>query len=361
MNRFASLALAVLILAFFALPALAGTKGDYKPEYKLSVVPGPTSGWGLSATYFADLVAQRTEGRIVIKPYFGSQLLAGKQTSEFLMVRNGAIDFALASTINWSPQVKELNLTALPFMLAAEPDRYKALDAIETGASGKMMIEAIEGKGVKIIGWGENGFRELTNSKRPVSAPEDMKDLKIRVVGSPIFIDTFRALGANPVNMNWAEATTGFQQGVVDGQENPVNGICIPVKIWTYHTYLTDWNYIVDPLLLGVNPKVWSSFSPEDQQILLECAQLAERYGKAIARVGMDNGESLAYLQEIGMAPEVADPFAFLAEKGMTVIRLTPEQSKAFHDATAPVRANWIPQIGEGLVQAAEADMASVR
>jgi tripartite ATP-independent transporter DctP family solute receptor len=357
MKKALQVAIALLVLALSSMPAVAG----YKEEYKLSVVPGATSGWGLSATYFADLVAKKTDGRIVIKPYFSSQLLAGKQTSEFLMVRNGAIDFALASTINWSPQIKELNLPALPFMLAMEPDRYKALDAIEAGKAGKMMISAIEKKGVKIIGWGENGFRELTNSKRAVATPADLKDLKIRVVGSPIFIDAFKELGANPVNMNWAEATTGFQQGVVDGQENPVNGICIPVKIWNYHTYLTNWHYLIDPLLLGVNPKVWASFSPEDQKILLESAAEAALYSKAIARIGMDNGESLAYLKSINMVPEIADPFGFLTGNGMTVIQLTPEQTKAFYDATAPVRERWVPQIGEDLVKAAEADMASVR
>ena len=87
--------------------------------------------------------------------------------------------------------------------------------------------------------------------------------------------------------MNWAEATTGFQQGVVDGQENPTNGINIPLKIWDYHKFLCDWHYVIDPLMLGANPGVWKSFSPEDQQILLACAKEMELYGKALSRLGM--------------------------------------------------------------------------
>ena len=106
------------------LLALPATAAPYKSEYKLSVVPGATSGWGMTGTFFADLVRERSQGRINIKVYHSSQLLAGKQTSEFLLLRNGAIDFALASTINWSPQIKELNLPALPFFLAVQPDRY---------------------------------------------------------------------------------------------------------------------------------------------------------------------------------------------------------------------------------------------
>lgn len=356
-NVFRSACIA-LCACLLALPAAAA---PYKQEYKLSVVPGATSGWGLTAAYFADLVRERSQGRINIKVYASSQLLAGKQTSEFPMLRNGSIDFALASTINWSPQVKELNLPALPFFIAAQPDRYKAMDAILAGKSGQMMIDAIEKKGVKIIGWAENGFRELTTSKGPIVQPADLNGLKIRVVGSPIFIETFRALGANPVNMNWSEATTGFQQGVVDGQENPTNGINVTVKIWNYHKHQCDWHYIIDPLLMGVNPKVWQGFAPEDQKLLVECARETEKYGKALSRLGMDDGASLAYLKSINMVPEVADPYTFLEQQGMTVTKLNHEQIAAFYDATKGVREAWIPKIGAELVKAAEQDMASVQ
>ncbi len=351
----------MVFLAVFCLTAAAVQGADYKNEYKLSVVPGATSGWGQTATYFADLVRDKSNGRINIKVYPSSQLISGKQTSEFLMLRNGAIDFALASTINWSPQIKELNLTALPFFLAVEPDRYKAMDAIMAGKSGQMMRDAIEKKGVKIIGWAENGFRELTSSKGPVEKPEDLKGMKIRVVGSPIFIETFRELGANPVNMNWSEATTGFQQGVVDGQENPTNGINIPLKIWDYHKHHSDWHYIIDPLLMGVNPKVWDSFSPEDQKLLLECAAEAEKYGKALSRMGMDNGKSEAYLKSLGKTPEITDPYAYMEKQGMTVTRPTPEQIAKFYEATRNVRDNWTTKIGPDLVKAAQEDMAKAR
>ena len=141
MTHFIRKALLSLVCVLFM--ATQAQAGFYKKEYKLSVVPGLGSGWGMSAVYFADLVKEKTQGRINIKVYAGAQLMAGKQTSELLLLRNGSIDFALASTINWSPQVKELNLTALPFFVANNPDRYKAMDAIESGKAGKMMIEAV--------------------------------------------------------------------------------------------------------------------------------------------------------------------------------------------------------------------------
>lgn len=353
--------LLALGLAFMLPFALNCAAQDYKQEYKLSVVPGATSGWGKTGTFFADKVREKTDGRINIKVYHNSQLMSGKQTTELPLVRNGAIDFALASTINWSPQIKELNLPALPFFIGAEPDRYKAMDAILAGKSGKMMADATEKKGVKVLGWSENGFRELTTSKGPIASPEDLKGMKIRVVGSPIFIETFRELGANPVNMNWSEATTGFQQGVVDGQENPTNGINIPLKIWDFHKYHSDWHYMIDPLLLTVNPAVWNSFSPEDQKILLECAAEAELFGKALSRIGMDNGESKAYLEKIGKLPEVTDPYAEMEKHGMTVARPTAEQLAKFREATTKVRDAWTDKIGPDLVKAAQEDMAAAR
>ncbi len=358
MKHFLHCALAAAAcIGLLSMPASAA----YKQEYKLSVVPSATSGWGLSATYFADLVKERTGGKINIKVYPGAQLMAGKQTSELLLVRNGAIDFAMASTINWSPQLKQLNLTALPFFIANNPDRYKAMDAIESGNSGKMLIAAIEKAGVKFIGWAENGFRELTTSKGPINSPDDMKGMKLRVCATPIFNDIFTTLGTNPQAINWAKAVTGFEQGVVDGQENPTNGINIPLRVWTWHKYHTDWHYMIDPLLLTANKTVWNSFSKEDQAILLECAQQAEKYSKALSRLGFDDGSALKYLQSINKVPAITDPYAEMEANKMTVVKFTPEQVDAFYRATQSVRDKWVKEIGADLVSAAEADMKAAQ
>ena len=349
-----------LLSILFSLSLVTGAfAAEYKKEYKLSVVPGASTGWGMSAFYFAEQVKAKTNNRVNIKVYPNSQLMSGMQTSEFLLVHNGTIDFALASTINWSPQVKELNLPCMPFFISHEPDRYKAVDAIESGRAGKIMINAIEKKGVHFIGWGENGFRELTTSKK-VASVADLKGMKIRVVGSPIFIDIFRALGSNPQTINWSEAIVGFQQGTVDGQENPMAGLNIPVKIWQYHKFHCDWHYLIDPLMLCSNKKVWEGFTSEDQKIISECAKEMEAYSKALARIGQDP-KYLAYLQKIGKAPQVTDPFGELEKNGMTVVHPTKEQMDEFYKATEKVRKDWSKKIGQALVDAALEDMAKVR
>ena len=254
----------IVVLAVFIgllLPPVSNA-GQFKKEYKMQVNVGPTFYWGMGATKFAELAKQKTNGRINIKPYFGSALLKGAQLKSAQLVAKGVIECAFESTINISPVISESNIFSLPFFI----NTFENLDKLEDGETGKAVFQAMEKVGLKPLAWGENGFRQVTNGKQAISRPEDMAGLKFRVVGSPIFIDIFRQLGADPVNMNWGDAVTAFQQGVVDGQENPV-GVLIPVQIYQYHKYATFWNYLVDPLIIYWNKDclLYTSPSPRDR------------------------------------------------------------------------------------------------
>ncbi len=212
--------------------------------------------------------------------------------------------------------------------------------------------------GLKPLAWAENGFRQITNSKRAVERPEDLKGMRVRVVGSPIFIDTFRQLGADPVNMNWGDAVTAFQQGVVDGQENPV-GVLIPVQIFQYHKYVSMWNYLADPLIIYWNKEQWNAFPADIQKAIQDAANEAARFEKAVARAGLDGDKSLNILKdEFKYTMEVPEPLKFFQEKGMTVTSLSEEQLKAFKEAVKPVHDKWIPQVGKDIYDKAVADMA---
>jgi tripartite ATP-independent transporter DctP family solute receptor len=337
---------APLVFALLLVVALAAAvPGQYKPEFKMSLVVGPAGPWGEAATRFSELVRERTQGRINVKPYFAGQLFAGRQTTEFLLLVQGVADFAIGSTINWSPQVKELNLFSLPFLFPGDK-AYRALDAVQQSDVGKRLFQIIESKGVIPLAWGENGFRQLTNSVRPVRRPQDLQNLKIRVVGSPIFIDIFRFLGANPVSMNWAEAQTAFAQGTVDGQENPVNSVIIPFKLWTTQKYITVWNYVVDPLILGMSKQSWDTLSPQDKDIVRRTAVEVMARQKREARAGLEG--SLEALET-------------LKKNGMEVIVLTPEEVEAFRQATLPVYRKWKQEIGRTLVEAAEQVVRNTR
>jgi len=182
--------------------------------------------------------------------------------------------------------------------------------------------------------------------------------LRVRVVGSLIFIDTFRQLGADPVNMNWGDAITSFQEGVVDAQENPV-GVLIPVQIYQYHKYVTLWNYLADPLIIYWNKEQWEAFPAGIKEAIQNAANEAARFEKAIARAGLDGEKSLKILKdEFNYTMEVPDPVKFFQEKGMTVSSLSEAQMKAFEEAEKPVREKWTSQVGKDIYDTAVADMA---
>jgi len=354
MARFKKMAKGLAVLAVALLvTASAAQAGKFKKEYKMQVNVGPKFYWGMGATKFADLVREKTEGQINIKPYFGSALLKGAQLKSTQMVAKGVIDCAMESTINISPVIPEANIFHLPFFL----NNFENLDKVKNGEAGKAVFAAMEAKRLQPLAWAENGFRQITNNKLAIHTPEDLKGLRIRVVGNPLFLDTFRALGADPVNMNWGDAVAGFQQGVVDGQENPV-GVLIPVQIHQYHQYASLWNYLVDPLVIYWNQRDWKKFPKEIQDAILSAAQEAGRFETALCRSGLDGETSLNVLkEEFNYTMEVPDPVAYMTEKGIQVDRLTDEQRQAFIDATRSVKEKWIKDIGEDVYKKAMADM----
>lgn len=332
----AAAAASVAAPGLFAVSRNAAAAANYKPEYKLSLVVGPAFPWGQGATIWSDLVRERTQGRINIKLYPGVSLVQGDQTREFTAIRQGVIDMAIGSTINWSPQIKEMNLFSLPFLM---PD-YAAVDALTHGEVGQELFKVIERNGVVPLAWGENGYRELTNSKHTVKKPEDMKGMKIRVVGSPLFIDTFTALGANPTQMSWADAQPALASGAVDGQENPMS-IYTAAKLQTVgQKYVTMWDYVCDPLVFVVNREVWKSWTPEDQKIVRQAAIDAGKQETDIARKGLVEPDA-PLLKEISAL-------------GVEITKLTPAEREDFVKATRPVYDKWKKQIGAPLVDKAE-------
>ena len=330
---------AAATLAFTTPAAIAQTA--YKSEYRMSLVLGTAFPWGKGGELWANKVRERTQGRINIKLYPGVSLIQGDQTREFSALRQGVIDMAIGSTINWSPQVKQLNLFSLPFLF---PD-YAAVDAVTQGEVGKSIFATLDKAGVVPLAWGENGYREISNSKHAIKTPADLKGLKIRVVGSPLFLDTFTALGANPTQMSWADAQPAFASGAVDGQENPIS-VYQAAKLHTVaQKHVTMWGYVNDPLIFVVNKDVWNSWTPADREIVKQAAIDAGKEEIAIARKGMVEADQ-PLLKEI-------------AANGVTVTQLAPAEREAFVKATRPVYDKWKGQIGADLVGAAEKAIAA--
>ena len=332
-----AVAVAIAAVAFTA----AAPAQSYKAEYKMSLVLGPAFPWGKGGEIWANLVKERTQGRINIKLYPGVSLIQGDQTREFSAIRQGVIDMAVGSTINWSPQVKELNLFSMPFLM---PD-YAAADALTQGDVGKDIFKTLEKAGVMPLAWGENGYREISNSKLAIKTPADMKGLKIRVVGSPLFLDTFTALGANPTQMSFADAQPALATGAVDGQENPMSIFTAAKLHNSAQKHITMWGYVNDPLIFVVNKDIWMSWTEGDRAIVRQAAIDAGKQEVVIARKGLSEADR-PLLKEV-------------ASLGVTVTQLTAAERAAFVSATRPVYDKWKNQIGTALVNNAEKAIAA--
>jgi TRAP-type transport system periplasmic protein len=340
MKKLLGCVLLLAVAAAWSVPPVSAA--DYKPEYKLSTVVAAPMPWGIAGERWAELVKQKTNGRINVKCYPGTSLVGGDQTKEYTAIRQGAIDMAIGSTINWSPQVKELNIFSMPFLM---PD-YKAIDALTGGEVGKEIFKILESKDTVPLAWGENGFRELSNSKKVVRKPEDLKGLKIRVVGSPLFLETFSALGANPTQMSWADATTALSSGAVDGQENPLSIFAVAkLHAAANQKFLTVWGYVADPLIFVINKDVWKSWTPEDQKAVREAAVQAAKENIELSRKGLIPPDDATVKEIEGL--------------GVNVARLTDAEKAEFKKLTKPVYDKWAVQIGADLVKKAETSVAN--
>ena len=326
-------------ISFAALAASAIMAISAQAEtLRLSHNVGDTTTWQQGAEKFGELLSAKTDGAYDVRVFPNAQLSGGDQMKQAEMVGRGALDLVVTSAINVTPLVPEMAVFSLPYMY----ENYAQVDATTQGEAVKPLEAILDAKGIKVLAWGENGFRELTNNKQPVKSPEDMKGLNVRVAG-PMYIDVMNALGANPQQMQWSETLTALQQGVVDGQENPIGAVIIPQQVYEMQKYLTTWHYSYDPLFLGISKAKWDALDAETQAKFQDAATEAMAFQRQISREGTDKG------------------VAFLKEKGMEVYEPTPEELAAFRDATKPAFDTWAQKVGPDLVKSFQDAVASAK
>ena len=326
--------------AAIALPRFAHAQGAYKAEYKMSTVVPPAFAWGRGGQIFGELVRERTAGRINIKQYPGASLVQGQQDREFSAMRQGVIDVLCGAPINWSGTVRELGVFTLPFIL---PD-HKAWDAATTDpAIVGEYFDLVRKAGAEPLAIGETGYRQISNSKRPVKQPDDLKGIKVRVVGSPMYGDIMNGMGANPTFMSWADAQPALASGAVDAQENPLE-VFLAAKINTLgQKFVTKWNYSNDILLFAIAGPVWASWTPADQKTVREAAQDAAK--QQIALVRKLFAEDVERVRALGV--DVHVPSA--------------AETQAWQIATRRIYARWKAQTHAGLVSKIEQVAAQSR
>ncbi len=272
MKRFVALA---LISALLSLPLFAGGSSDKAQQsaaqsdypslvLKLGHIGDPGHPYSKGADYFAELINKRSNGKIVVKTYPSSQLGDQKTLIEGLVF--GTVDMALVGTAALGQFQPQISLFDLPFLFEDLDHAYKSLDTV-----GMDLGKPLEAKGVKLLGYMENGIRHMTNNVRPIKSPEDMKGLKIRVQTNKIHVAMIKALGASPTPMSLGELYTAMQQGAVDGQENPAAHIYTQ-RFYEVNKYAsrTAHCYAPEPVLISMVK--WNSFPQNVKDLFVSCA-----------------------------------------------------------------------------------------
>ena len=321
-------------------PLVLKAQNAYRAEYKMSTVVPPAFAWGKGGEIFANLVRERTNGRINIKQYPGSSLVQGQQDRELSAMRQGIIDVLCGAPINWSGTARELGVFSLPFLF---PD-HKAYDAVVASeVMTKDYFDLVRKAGAEPLAVGETGFRQLSNSKRPILKPADVAGLKVRVVGSPMYGEIMSGMGANPTFMSWADAQPALASGAVDAQENPLE-VFLAAKIHTLgQKFVTKWNYSNDILLFAIANPIWSSWAPEDQKIVREAAlDAAKQQTQLVRKLFAEDVEKVSALGVQVHVPSAAE----IAE---------------WQIATRRIYARWKAQLGSTMVGKIEEVVAKTR
>ncbi|MBI9111885.1 DctP family TRAP transporter solute-binding subunit [Maridesulfovibrio ferrireducens] len=270
MKRLITIMSVALLVVTMAVPAFAG-----KVVLKLGHIAEPVHPYGQGAEKFAELVKEKSGGEIVVKVFPSSQLGGQKDLIEGLIY--GTIDMALVGTAVLGQFQPQISLFDMPFLFQDREHTYKSLDTV-----GMDLGKPLEPKGIKLLGYMENGVRHLTNNVREVKTPADMADLKIRVMTNKIYIEMMKSLGASPTPMAFGELYSAMQQGTVDGQENP------SAHIWTKRFFevqkyasKTAHSYAPEPLVMSMIS--WGRLDGKQRQILMEAAKEAIDWQRALS------------------------------------------------------------------------------
>lgn len=329
MKKLALNALTLGISLAFASTAFASDFSDMDPvTLRLAHVVNEQDGFHIAAVKFQDLVAERTEGAVSIELYPNASLGDERTLLEGMQI--GTVDMGVITNGPVANFVEEMAVFELPFLFPSPQAAYDVLD----GPIGQELLDKLSEVNLKGLAYAERGFRNLTNSERPVNSPEDMDGLRIRVMENPVYVDTFRALGANAIPMAWTEALTAMQQGTIDGQENPVN-VVHSFKLNETQNYMTLSRHTYAPAIFVMGMPAWSKLPEAAQDVVTKAAQEAAEYERKInAEMA---SKQLAELREAGMQ-----------------INDNPD-IEAFQAAVAPVYEQYGKQFGDYLPRIQEA------
>ncbi len=316
-----SLTLTVVSCVLFA----AGLANADTVHYRLGTIQPPESPLGKTATKFADLVKEKSNGSVVIDVYPASQL--GNEKDIIDGVEMGTIHFTLAGTAEWAKRVKAMKIFEAPFVFR---DRQHLIDFYHSPAGQEVIGKLTAKSGVRSLGFLYYGTRDVTTGKIPAKTPDDLKGAKLRCPDQPLYVQTVKAMGANPTPMAFSEVYLALQQGTVDGQENPPTTI-VNMKFYEVQKYLIKTGHIIAGVMLWTKDSFFSGLPADVQKVLSEAADEAMAWGNDYAFKQEDD-----YMKKLG------------SEYGMTIIE--PDR-EAFVKAAQPLLDSYEKEWGPGLIE----------
>ena len=315
----AYLKFAVLFTLMVALTSIPFTAVG-ADKIKFGHVAPPFHGQSHGVDAFAAYVKDKTGGKIEIATFPMGQL--GSERSMAEQVRSGSIQIASITTAVLQNFAPEVAITDMPFIF---PNRATTYAVLDDPAVKEKIFAYLPKKGFIGIGWTENEIRDFTNTKRDVRTPEDIKGLKVRVMNSPVYLDTFKQLGASTVGIPFPEVYNALQTGVIDAQENPLL-TSILMKFTEVTKHVTRTQHCATECIIIVNPDYWNALTKEEQQIFREAADLAIKTNREV------NAELHKKLPKLDVSVE-----EYCKQNGVTIINLTAQEREEFRKAMVPV------------------------
>jgi tripartite ATP-independent transporter DctP family solute receptor len=328
--------LAATTAALLAAP-LAGMAQDVKTRIiRFGYGLNEQSNQGRAVKLFADEVAKASNGKLRLRAIGAAALGSDVQMQQALI--GGAQEMMVGSTATLVGITQEMALWDTPFLF----NNAQEADAVLDGPVGQKVMDKLQEKGLVGLVYWENGFRNLTNSKRPVTKVEDMDGIKLRVMQNAVFLDSFKLLGANAVPLPFSELFSALETKTVDGQENPYNTI-LSSKFYEVQKYLSVTNHVYSPWIVTVSKKWWDTLSKDEQKILLDAAKKSRDFERQDTRA------------------EAAQALADLRAKGMLINELSPAETDRMRARLTQVNASIASGVGQALWDETQAELKRLR
>ena len=285
---------------------------------------------------FAETVAAKSGGKLKVNLFLSGAL--GSDQAVVSSMKGGTIEMSVMNSGILASEAKELSIFDFPFLFANE----KESDAIVDGPVGKKMHALLADKGLIGLAYWELGYRQMTNSKRPLNKVEDIEGLKLRVIPNPINVDWVKALGANPTPLPFPEVYAALEQKAIDGQENPVSVIAAN-KFWEVQKYMALTNHQYNPQSVIISKKFWDTLSADEKKIVADSANEATKVQRDASR------------------STLAANLDLLKKNGMAITQFSPTEVAKLSAKMGPVITKHAANVGEATVNDMLAELAKIR